>query len=106
MTAGEVPSGLWGRHKKTENRSYSIQSTRSMPALPRFRDSWFVQAGIAIAAVSVLPFVVVSLAGLVSGKEFGAGPTGILSVLGVAIGSVSILLGVLGVLVRRRDSTS
>lgn len=70
----------------------------------RFRDSWFVQAGIAIAALSVLPFVVVSLAGLISGNEFGAGPTGIFGLLGVVIGICSAALGVIGVLVRRRDA--
>ena len=72
----------------------------------RFRDSWFVQAGSAIAALSVLPFIGVSLAGLIAGREFGVGPSGILALLGVTLGLLSVVLGVIGVLVRRRDSRS
>jgi hypothetical protein len=77
-----------------------------MPPLLRFRDSWFVRAGIAIGATSMVPFVVVSLAGLIRGREFGVGATGILALLGVAAGLLSVTLGVIGVLVRRRDPRS
>jgi hypothetical protein len=77
-----------------------------MPALLRFRDSWFVQAGIAIAALSVIPIVMVSLAGLISGREFEVEPTGIIALYGVAIGLLFAMLGAIGVLVRRRDSGS
>jgi hypothetical protein len=50
-----------------------IETSRRIRALPRFRDSWFVQAGIVIAGVSLLPFIVVSLTGLIAGREFGVG---------------------------------
>jgi hypothetical protein len=67
----------------------------------RFRDSWFIRAGIAIVGISAVPLLAVTLAGLVSGKEFGAGPTGICLLTGAFLGSSLTLLGTASVIVQR-----
>ena len=59
-----------------------------------------------IAAASVFPGVMVSLARLVAGKEVGVGPPVGFVYWVWLIGFLSIMLGIIGVLVRRRDSRS
>lgn len=102
----ERSEGAWAQTCKGQKNDTMDRIESGGYGVTRFRDSWFVQAGIGIAAVSVLPLVVVSLSGLIAGREFGVGPTGILALLGVTLGFLSVVLGVIGVLVRRRDPRS
>jgi hypothetical protein len=69
----------------------------------RFRNSWFVRAGLAIFAISAVPLTVLVAVGFTTGKEFEAGPTGILFLCGVVIGLCSVVLGGTGVLVQRHE---
>ena len=72
-----------------------------MKTTPRFRDSWFVQAGTGIVALSAVPFGLVILIGLVLRKNTEVGPTFLWLVLGAGFGFLCVVLGCLGVLKRR-----
>jgi len=79
-----------------------VLGTKSAVTTPiLFRDSWFIRAGIAIVGISAVPLLAVTLASLLSGKEFGAGPTGICFLMGAFLGSFLTLLGTASVIVQR-----
>ena len=67
----------------------------------RFRDSWFIKAGIAIVAFSALPIALATFMWLVFSKDFDVGPIGIWFFLGAGLGCLWVLLGVVGVFVRK-----
>ena len=67
----------------------------------RFRDSWFVKAGIGIIALSFGPFGSLLAVALVLRRDLAVGPTGLVLLLGTLMGTFSIALGMVGVLVRR-----
>jgi len=69
----------------------------------RFRDSWFVKAGIGTVVLSGLPFTAVVLAGLVFQRNIEMGPTFLWFLAGGAFGFLAIMLGIAGVIVRRRS---
>lgn len=70
----------------------------------RFRDSWFIRVGLAIVAISVVSLIVLGVVGLIAGKEIEAGLIGVLFLAGVPIGLCYVVLGAVGVLIRRRES--
>ncbi|PYX27302.1 MAG: hypothetical protein DMG80_18890 [Acidobacteria bacterium] len=67
----------------------------------RFRNSWFIRAGTAIAGISAVPLALVGLTSLFSRKEIGVGPTGIWFLLGASLGSLFVVLGFFGVIFQR-----
>lgn len=69
----------------------------------RFRDSWFIQAGLGIALLSALPFASALLVSLVTHKDIEVGPTFLWLMLGAGFGCVAIVLGFVGALVNKLD---
>jgi hypothetical protein len=67
----------------------------------RFRDAWFIRAGLGIIALSGFPFTSVALAGLIFRKNIEVGPTFLWFLLGAAFGFLAVMLGTAGVIVRR-----
>ena len=70
----------------------------------RFRDAWFIRAGLGIIVLSAFPFTAVALAGLLFRKNIEVGPTFLWFLLGAVFGFLAIMLGITGVIVRRRSS--
>ena len=64
----------------------------------KFRNSWFIQAGIGIIALSALPFLAVILVSLFAQREVEMGPTFLWLILGAGFGCLTVVLGVVGVL--------
>jgi hypothetical protein len=67
----------------------------------RFRDSWFIRAGLGIIVLSALPFTAVAFAGLIFHRNVEVGPTFLWFLLGAAFGFLAIMLGIAGLIVRR-----
>jgi hypothetical protein len=67
----------------------------------RFRDSWFVKAGIGTIVLSGLPFTAVALTALVFHRNIEMGPTFLWLLLGAVFGSLAVMLGTAGVIVQR-----
>jgi hypothetical protein len=71
----------------------------------RFRDSWFIRAGLGIAVLSAVPLTLVILLGLLFDNN-EVGPTFLWLVLGCGLGFLCMGLGLVGVLVRRASQST
>jgi hypothetical protein len=71
-----------------------------MEKVIRFRNSWFIQAGIGMIVLFGMPFGLVIFVGLVLHKRLEVGPTFLWFVLGFGFGLLCTGLGFLGVLRR------
>jgi hypothetical protein len=67
----------------------------------RFRDTWFVQAGIGIIPLSALPLTAVFLAGLMFHRNIEVGPMFLWFLLGAAFGCLALMFGIAGVVVQK-----
>ena len=69
----------------------------------RFRESWFIRAGLGIALISAVPFALVGLTSVMSRKDIGAGATAIYLFVGAAMGLLFIVLGIVSVILQRNN---
>jgi hypothetical protein len=67
----------------------------------RIRGSWFIQAGLGIGLLSALPFASVLLVRLTTHENIEVGPTFLWLMLGAGFGCVAIVLGFVGLLIRK-----